>query len=228
MVYSNAEEVRRVTGLDPTDATDDELIYFIGKATKQVIVDITGKKDWDVLDGDLDGSNKVFYTSNYPLADTDGDQAITVDALTTYGTEELAVYEWTDRTDETTKTRVKVSALDISIGKITLDTAPDSDVDIVTCNYRYHTIEPDWDLVDEATALLAGYKYALSEYLFIPDREKTGGITYVFTTQPYKRIKDEYDQAILKIKGAGMKVENVRDGLTISELESRQRDSLVD
>ncbi len=78
--------------------------------------------------GDVDGSNKIFYTLNNPIVDSNKDGSVTIADVVVYVGEPL--------------TSVTISAVDAVLGKITLASAPASGTPI--------TDDYDWSNLNEA------------------------------------------------------------------------------
>jgi len=214
MAYTDPASVRRFCGLTVEDAPDAELNYFIEKATKEIILQISSKEDWEIMSGKIDGSNKEFYTAKYPIADADGDKTIEADDVT--------VYTLKDRYDITTLTEVSVSSIDPKIGKVTLTLAPPIDTDVVVINYRYYETDIDWALVEIAASLLAGYYFALREYAFIPEGS-AAQLRVTFRTMPFVRLKEAYDKLITTISSGVGAIEDPRQIRTLAQLEAELR-----
>lgn len=172
MSYTTDEIVRTFTGLTEDDISQVDLSYVRDYADREILQQLTIRVYDEELESDLDGSyidgsNKVFYTKEKPIADTDYDKNI--------DTGEITVYTWSDSTDESTKQEVTVSSVDARSGKIELSSAPARSIDKVTIDYSYYKGRiPNWDLVSLATAYLAGHLAMIKIKGKVPERVRVG------------------------------------------------------
>jgi len=181
--YCNAQDVRTYTGLKIVDAPDLELEEFLDPATRALIDQITVTRDWERMSASS-ADDTVFYTEKYPIADIDGDG--TVDK------NDVVVYYWEDLDDAETKTLLTVSTVTASEGKIKLSSAPPDDAEAVTCNYRYYPNEIDSILLKQATALYAGYLYAFTKWIWIPDGYTLGPLRIRNVVPVWDKIYKQY------------------------------------
>lgn len=207
--YITAAQVRFYTGLSLIDASDDDLVDFLSPATKAIIEQITAVREWEVLDGDMNDTS--FWVAKYPIADTDGDKSV--------GTDEVTVYEWSDRNDPSTKTEVTVSSVVASEGKIVLASAPSSTAEVVTANYRYYQNAPDWDLVTQATAFYCGYLYTLTKWIWIPDTYRVGPVYLRNQTPVWDKFYKQYMRMLNLVQKRNYAVSNPLEKKSLDDMD---------
>lgn len=189
MVYSTPFDVRELCGFSLAEAPDVLLSYYIYKANIEIIRDLTvRKKNAILLAGPRDTE---WYTQNKPIADVNGDGAV--------NTSDVLVYTWSDVGDEATKTGVKVSYVNWLTGRIILDTSPPSG-DKVTADYSYYPNEVDWEILRDAEAYYAGFKFAIKKWVHIPEWSKFGTITTRQAVKPYLHLYNEYKRCMRQLK----------------------------
>ena len=189
MVYNDPDNVRRIGNLTATQAPNTLLEDFIDKADRSLINGITVQVRNEEMVHDInrlnkqviDGSNKVFYTQNYPLADANATFTI-VNSITKWiWTDDLKVYVWGTKFDESTRSEVTVTDINDKTGRIELETAPSSDsVAWVTCEYSYYYNEMDFEIVKEVSGLGALLRWARREYFWHPDSLRIGPLDVKF------------------------------------------------
>lgn len=159
---SKLETFMGISFTGTSSPTSTEITAIIVLASKRVMRDVTRRvkreKNLDFLpkwagnkDGDwgqTNGSNKVFFMKNVPLADFDNDGTYTddirVDILDTD----------TDGWSE----NATVSAVDQRRGKVTLTTAPSNNDDVYMDYYYYPGGEaPDTQMIEIAATAWASY-----------------------------------------------------------------------
>lgn len=125
MPYCTPDEIRNLTGLTVSDATDAILSGIILHATAQLNGDIQNKWEDERVstistekENELDSSNTTYYVQNYPLGDKTNNGSIC-------GAD---VYAYTLDSDGTRAQIVVKTVDDAEFGKLTLNTAPASDV----------------------------------------------------------------------------------------------------
>jgi hypothetical protein len=216
--YCTPDDVRLFSGLEEDDAPDSMLERCIREAEIQVIRDVTIWKDDVLLKGDIDGSNTNFYVINYPIADMDADKVIDEN--------DVVVHQWTNGDDKDDKSEVAVSSVVSDEGRIVLTSAPDdTTVDKLTVDYRYYLKPVDWDLIERATALYAGYIATKKVYQLKPKKIKIGSLQIEYG-DPWKRdILVDYKHTIRTINGGIVKVTQKRERWeTFSEIEASKTD----
>jgi len=183
-MYTNPEEVRSILGLKIEDVSDVDLDRFISQAQYEFLKSITLEIRNDMLKGKIDGKNTTFSTHYSPIADRNYD--LTVNSL------DITVYKWKDNT----KTRVKVSSIDMFTGTIVLAEAVSKDYDYLTADYLYYPFERVFfKLFSRCTALLAGYYWVLSEYLLIPEQWYHGAYRFRLR-EPHLYLLEEYHRLL--------------------------------
>ena len=178
--YCTAHDVRTFTGLTVTDADDLDLDEFLDPATKAVIEQISVQREWEGLSST--GSDTIWYTKRYPIADVDGDQDI--------DTADIEVWQWADSSDASTKTEISTFTVTEAEGKIILSTAPTYSV--LTVNYRYYPNQIDSELLKQLTALYAGYLYTFTKWLWIPDSYVLGPVRARNLVPMWEKIYKQY------------------------------------
>jgi len=188
-MWTNPSDVRRLLGLpedtqDPAFATDQDLEYYITRAQYAILPNVSIQVRDDQLTGTINGSNTEFYVSNYPIFDSNFDKTINVS--------DIQVYGWGDLDDLDTKTPLDVSSINWREGRVVLSSPPSSTFEALTADYRYSKYEVDFNLLEMATAYLAGYLYLTAEYMEIPLNVRTGAQTYRYTYDPATRCLEMY------------------------------------
>jgi len=197
MVWTTPSDVRSLLGLptstlDPEYASDSVLDYYITRAQYAVLPDVSIQVRDDILTGDIDGENKEFYVSNYPIFDRNFDKSIDVSDVDIYG--------WGDLDDLDTKTSLAVSSTDWREGRIVLTSAPSSTFEAITADYRYSKYEVEFTLLDMATAYLAGFLYLTAEYMEVPFSIRSGPQAYRYIVDPTSRAWELYLKTMSRIK----------------------------
>ena len=185
--YCTSDDVWNLTGYNSEQVDTVKLSYYIYRATIAVIRDITIRRENALL---LAGpNNSEWYTQNYPLADINGDKLV--------NTSDVQVYMWADIGDENTKSGVTVSYVNYRTGRILLASDPGSN--IVTIDYSFYPSKIDWDIIRDATAYLAGFKYAVKEWALVPEWMKLGGLSIKQNTKQYVNLYKEYKRCINQV-----------------------------
>lgn len=197
MVWTTPSDVRNLLGLptstlDPEYASDSVLDYYITRAQYAVLPDVSIQVRDDILTGDIDGENKEFFVSNYPIFDRNFDKSINASDVDIYG--------WGDLDDLDTKTSLAVSSTDWREGRIVLTSAPSSTFEAITADYRYSKYEVEFTLLDMATAYLAGFLYLTAEYMEVPFSIRSGPQAYRYIVDPTSRAWELYLKTMSRIK----------------------------
>jgi hypothetical protein len=188
--YVDADFVRRFVDILTDELDDIELEEYVDDAQEWVVEDITS---WviheEMVDEkgnapDIDGSNKLFYTVQKNIADIDFDSVVNANDVT--------VYEWSDKDDETTATASTVSLVNADTGLIQLTTAPITTIEKVTCTYRFYLTKPNFVVIKIAVALMAGILWVRRNRLLYPDRTQVGAYRWQFSEPAYNRLMQEY------------------------------------
>ena len=184
------EDVRKVIGVSPEDASDLDIEPYIEKAQRELLNDIAIQVIDNTLSGSINGINTTFSLSHGNIADSNFDG--TVDA------NDITVYAWGEINEPATKVKMTVSSLDAYYGKVYMASAPANTFDILTADYYYYPRKIDTNLMKDACAFLAGYYYVLKEYLLIPDAISHGALR-IRHGKPYMMLLDEYYRIIDKL-----------------------------
>lgn len=197
MSYTTPSEVRLRLGLTEDDAPDSIVNKFIIDAQNTMLKDISAYRMDEELYGNIDGNNKVYYTENRFIADTDFDQIIDENDIT--------VNIWTDLTDPGTKSSTTVTSIDSNSGQITLTTAPPSTTAKITCDYRFYFSQINWVLLSMMTSYLAGYMWVLRDRLLLPDNVSFGSMKWRISFPQWRELWKEYERLMQRLRG-GMAV----------------------
>jgi len=193
MPYSTPAGVRTLLDIDSAEASDTALQPFCDYAGKALLSYITIMHRDEQLKGDINGINKEYWCEHIPIADSDMDKDV--------DTADITVYTWTDATDEDTKTQVTVSSINPLTGRIVLASAPSTNVEIVTIDYRSYTVEVDWDLITLAANQYAAYLYLQSQYIMEGDTTKIGAVSKAFRGRmPFERMFDAFTKTMRLIR----------------------------
>jgi len=176
--YTTVNKIRLYTGISTEDVATEELERYLEPATKAIIEQITICRHNELLKR---ADDKIYYTPFIPLADVDGDKAVTAS--------DLDVYSWTALVDYETRTKESIKSVDANTGRIELSSAPSGQY--VTADYRCYPNKIDWGLVEIATSYYAGYLCLLTDWLFIPESYSLGPIR-VRGSLPYDKLYKQY------------------------------------
>ena len=157
--YCTIDDVKEIMDV-PSTITDISIFKLARIASLHLNQDIqvhVYKEKIEYIDNiktnKINGTNKVFYTKNWPIGDMDNDFMVDEDDVT--------VYKVRTVNGEETETEVTVSSVDAENGKITLESAPESDsVLYVTYVYtpRHYPVWPNThELIRRATAYLTAF-----------------------------------------------------------------------
>ena len=197
MAYCTVNDVRDLTGLTTSDIGDDSLLKLIGYATAKLNSDINVR--WwdekveyidDTKENTMDGSNTIFYVKHPYIGDADNDGDIDASDVYAYTVD-----------SEGTRADVTVSSIDdTSIGKLTLDTAPDSDLVLYFCYYQSPLDESTpHELIKQACIALTG----AMAYQRIPDGSvksfRLGSFSVVRMKSDSARYYEEYYNLVRRI-----------------------------
>lgn len=133
--YCSVDEVRQVTNIKASDVSDTDLAALIEFAGIQLNSEMNMDDDDEYIDyiedskkNTIDGVNNIFYTKNYPIADSNNDFRVTVADMEVYSINNLGQ-----------KTILEVTQITPKTGEFRLALAP-SNVDLYVtykhCNRR--------------------------------------------------------------------------------------------
>jgi len=151
--YCTVEDIRNMTNLTTSDLTDTQVCNLIAYAGAQlnaaINVYIEEENILEINDtktNKIDGSNKTYYTLNYPIGDMDNDMDVDIGDITvyTYGS-------------DGTKTEGTVSSIIPNTGEFVLESAPAAEIVrlVVTYNHSQRSVSDPDMLIKMACSLLA-------------------------------------------------------------------------
>jgi hypothetical protein len=146
----------------------------------------------DMLTGSINGSNVHFYTDHKIITDWDFDK--TINASDVY------VYGWGDLDDYDTKTSLSVESVNQLEGRINLSSGPSSTFEAITADYRWSLYEHNYDLVDLATAYLAGFLYLNAMYMEVPSSTRLGAQSYSYRQSPAMNALNAFYKTLQNIR----------------------------
>ena len=177
------DKIREIVGLSVDEAPDTEIEPHIERAQRELLYDIAIRVEEDVLSGSINGTNKTFEVTYYPIADSNFDGQI--------DKHDITIYAWKEEDKPNTKIEFTASTVYPEYGIIVLNTAPGTQYVQLTADYFYYPREIDMELMKEACAYLAGYYYILREYCLIPEQLYHGALRLRYV-KPYMVLLDEY------------------------------------
>lgn len=186
MAYCGTADVREVTNISTDEVSNSKLSDLIDRACIKLnnLINVRHKKIKveyinSYRENDIDGSNKTFFTGDYPLGDTNDDFSVG-----TADVEMWSIDASANRTDYT------ISSVDASLGKVVLNSAPPAD-ETLYIKYEYCPVELSNEILKEAAINLSAYyairrlqgrgydEYKLGSLKIKHDRENVG--------QPFKQ-----------------------------------------
>jgi hypothetical protein len=196
MGYCTVANVKEITN---TKRTDSEITSLINVASgrlnrevqtyiyKEIVTSIDNVKA-----NSVDGSNKDFYTQNWPLGDYDDDFSVSASDVTV-----------TDVNGDT-ETSITVTSVDATIGKITTTTAPTGTLYITYCYLpRHYPITSE--IIKRATAYLAAFMCQSKVSSELASSFTVDRLRVTKSKDEVRIYEDEYDRLINYIKfGDGM------------------------
>lgn len=200
MAYTSALKIREeLLGVDYEDAPDDILEKYIVKSDKAVIEDISTPVTLDEPSGAIDGINKEYQVTYYPIADRNADGIVDASDVT--------VRAWKKSSNVNYDT-MTVSSVLAEKGYVTLSTAPSKDTyDKITADYRYYSGEVDYTLIELASSQYAAFLWLLKEHSLMPLKLKMGGrrgmetsYGYTVPTYPYDKMIEMYYLTLSRIR----------------------------
>jgi hypothetical protein len=184
--WVDVDTVREFTQLETDEIDDSSLQVKIDAAENEVRKEINVfRQNVELTKND---NNDLWSVPDAPIADRDFDKEVTSD--------DVIVYSWSDKTDPSTKQEVTVNNVYPLEGMLDID--PPNDY--VTADYSHylHKSQPDWDLIEEATAYMAGY-LATRQILGKLPPSKMGAFR-VDTDNPGAAFEKDYKRVINRVK----------------------------
>jgi len=192
-MWTNAQNVRDLLGLDIDTATDNVLEEFIGYAMSYLRKYIQVSIVDGGTSGNINGTNNTFSTYYNYYADISGDTLIT--------TADISVYGWVKNFpyDPFKRAELTISTFDPLRGKIVLTAAPSQDdYGRITVDYSYFTKRIDWELLSLATAWKAAELWVKREEYLVPE-SYTFGNKRITQKQPWKLFEIEVRRLVDKL-----------------------------
>ena len=190
--YASAKSIRRFTGINTDDVPDSVLEEYLNDADNDVMEDISIARINEPMSGVIDGVNTEFWVQSHPIADTNFDKSIS--------SVDITIYKWGDSGSIDTKSVCNISSINPFEGRVKLTIAPSNTFDVITATYRFYptTSTVNWNMVERAASLIAGYYYIMAEYILIPEQYARGAIRFRHA-KPYYTLLDEYYRIIDRI-----------------------------
>lgn len=186
---ADPRSVRKYTGLDPEDVTNENLKFYIEQADTVVFEDVAIQVINETLSGDINGTNSTFNTRHKHIADTNFDCSNSAVDVTVYG--------WGKAGSLDTRKEWGVSSINADEGKIYLSSVPASTYDCMTVDYYYYKNKPVWHSLRRAANMWAAYEFILAEYLLIPTSLRRGALSWRHV-KPYKDLHERYLEEIIR------------------------------
>jgi hypothetical protein len=198
MAYCTYSDVQLVSGLSTNDISNANITSLIGYACALINAELQEyHEDEQILyinnekENTLDGSNKTFYTTNYPIGDKNNDGTI--------GADDIYVYTLSSTG---TRTDYTVSAISNDlIGKFTLTTAP-SNLEAMYITYYSSPVdmETPHTLVKLACAQLASALAFSSFDVKKVSKFKVGKISVTETSRAFQYYMEEYRKTLHRLR----------------------------
>ena len=197
--YCSVEDVRDITSIDSGQLSDTAVAKLITFASNQINSDMQiHHEDEEILyiddekENEIDGTNTEFYTKFFPVGDLNNDFDVDENDVNVYSID-----------NEGTRTLLTVSSLTPTNGKITLSSAPSSDIAKLLVTYKQSQLRLDRSnlhpLVKTACSLLAG-AWAFSKLNTGKSPHWRIGNTLVFRdTQAFNVMMNRYKQILMNI-----------------------------
>jgi len=199
--YCSFDDVRDMTGILTTDITDSQLFtliknYSIPNINKDIGIE---HRDEQVLlisyekENKIDGSNKTFYTKEFPIGDLNDDGIVDTSDIELYTLNSLGERTVVDLT----------SIDDVQIGKFTVSGAISSDKSLWIQRYRSFPVEV-YPNTDHYLRLACVYLTAAMAYSRVNankiSKYRIGKISVMQQSQSFKQYMNNYNEIINKLK----------------------------
>jgi hypothetical protein len=188
--YASMGLVRAISGISTTELSDDEMSgvmsLAVGLFNSEVNIEVgTGNQEYEELIAD-ETSTVVWWTKHLPIADSDGDGAITSADISCY-----------DERKQFNPTSIDVAAItDAKTGKITLAAANDGPV---YASYSYSVLPID------SNSFIMAFVYFCASLLWdrlIATAENVSVNGVSVTRRNY--FRDRWEQSRVKLLGSAM------------------------
>lgn len=194
--WCTIDEFRRFNGLpidsqDPNFEPDNTLEYYVIAGQYNVLPDVSIQVRDEHLSGVIDNANKVFFTGNKMIFDSNFDKSINV--------YDVSVYGWGDIDDYNTKTSISVASVTSLLGRIQLTSIPSSTYSVLTADYYFSLYEIDFTQLALAAALRAGIDYFTARYMEIPNNVRIGAQAYRMD-DPVSKAERAYNRTLRSIR----------------------------
>lgn len=205
--YCNIQDIRDVTNLTVAQVSDGVLCRMISLASQCLNADVNVKIEEEqvlvipathgVKQNDIDGTNTMFYTANYPLGDSNDSFTVT--------TGDISVYEIDSSPSPSTKTKLTVTSLTPNTGQYILSTAPELNrILLVSYVTVPRSVSDPHPLVRQAAIYLASAMAYTKLNVGKARRFKMGNVTVTRDMESYKYYKSLYSAFLLKINDTAM------------------------
>lgn len=203
-MFCTVSDVRDIISLTTDDITDEKVMVLIKKAQIQVSQELYVYHEDELVeyvnsekDNEIDGSNTIFYTLFWPIADRNQNGVVDKNDVSFYKFD-----------SEGTRTAMTVSSIVASSGKITLSEAPATDYTLRTTYSSIHPNIRDDDLKLACTFLTAALCYAKCEPTILKHLDT---LDILRMPDPYNRFMDLYRDTMKRIKSEiARKVEDTK------------------
>ena len=152
MALTTTTKIELVSDLTTNDISTENLALMIAEAERQFWKDISVREEWQIPDGNIDGSNREYRTQTYPISPTGSATVTSTSDIKIYGIHQNT----TTGFDESTV--LTVSTVYANDGRFKLSTAPDNATyDELRMNYSYTGFDLDSDKISLAVAYLTAF-----------------------------------------------------------------------
>lgn len=196
------DDVRKIADISTSELTDSQLwdiiqfaqAMFNKETSSKIVEEPVLPVGGDERQNKIDGINKDFYVRKsyeWYIGDLDGDGEVTVD--------DVIVWEYDSEND--TKTKRVVTAVDSELGKITLESPPPSGHELtITYVYTPVNVSTPEPMVNLAVAYLAAaFAYTKADARCF-DRMSLGRLNLARTQKSFVIYYDQYRQMLSLIK----------------------------
>jgi len=193
MALASVSEVRNIISLTSDDISDEQINSLIKYAQIQIAQELfVYHEDEEVeyideeKDNIIDGSNKVYYTRFWPIADRNQNGVVDSDDVKFYKFD-----------SEGNRTEMTISSIDAERGKITLSEAPTTDYTLKVTYSSYPPNITSDDLKMACIYLTAAFCYAKCDPTILKHLDT---LDILRMPDPYNRFMQMYRDTLTRIK----------------------------